>query len=85
MNNHLKKLVRFVYNDKDECYHFIDEYIINPSKDNIKSIKDSFIKMNKSFNNDFAYFLYSMWRISHAKKFIQACEYVIVQNESSII
>ena len=55
MNNHLKKLVRFVYNDKDECYHFIDEYIINPSKENMKTIKDSFIRMNKSFNNDFAY------------------------------
>ena len=55
MNNHLKKLVRFVYNDKDECYHFNDEYIINPSKENMKSIKDSFIRMNKSFNNGFAY------------------------------
>lgn len=59
MNNitlsHLKKLVRFVYNDKDKCYHLLDEYIINPTIDNMKNIKDSFIDMNKSFNNNFAY------------------------------
>lgn len=60
MNNNLKKLVRFVYNDKDKCYHFIDGHIINPSIDNIKSIKDRFIKMNKSFNNDFAYSILNM-------------------------
>lgn len=53
--NNLKRLVSFVYNESDKCYHLISNVIIDMCPHTIKEINDDFTRRNKLFNNDFAY------------------------------
>lgn len=59
-NNNFKRLVRFVYNDKDKCYHLDENHIIDVTRYPMEKIKNDFIKLNKLHKNIFAFSLMNL-------------------------
>lgn len=54
--SNLKRLAKYQYNDDDECYHLVENFIVDLNLNPIQSIHDEFIRLNKN-NNDFAFSL----------------------------
>lgn len=60
MNTNLKKLIRFIYSDKDKCYHLDKNHIIDMTRYPIEKINNDFIKLNKLHKNNFAFSLINL-------------------------
>nr|DAG40521.1 MAG TPA: hypothetical protein [Caudoviricetes sp.] len=53
--SNLKRLAKYQYNDDDECYQLVENFIVDLNINPIQSIRDEFIRLNK--NNNFAFSL----------------------------